>query len=108
MENINEGTDSNASCANMPKRPFSGIAEARITYYSDYVITNGSPPKLVPEHLWKAVMTGGEPSEYARFAQDDLADVEHPVRHDFAGLARVVMDTYQGTRRGLLKLAVNG
>ena len=64
---------------------------------ADYVLANTAPIGLGPQFLGEPVLNDDRPLKHARLEQADLADTDHPVRHDSEKLARTVVDIY---RRG--------
>ena len=63
---------------------------------ADFVVVNDKPKELGPPFLGQPVVNGGRQMEHVSMVGGDLVDSTHPVRHDFAKLAQVVMDVYHG------------
>ncbi|MCH8109980.1 MAG: YvcK family protein [Chloroflexi bacterium] len=61
---------------------------------ADYVVANDNPIELGTRFLGKPVVSDGRPIKHAKLKLDDLTDPNHPVRHDSANLARIIMDVY--------------
>ena len=66
----------------------------------DYAVANDAPRELGRRFLGKPVVNDGRPLHHAKLVQGDLADSDHPVRHDSEKLARIVLDVYQKKGRG--------
>ena len=60
----------------------------------DYVVANGILQEMGPEFLGQPVVDDGRQLQHARLEQADLADLDHPVRHDSTKLAGLIMDMY--------------
>ena len=66
----------------------------------DHVLANTNHRELGDQFMGQPVVQGGGPLKNATLQEADLVDDGHPVRHDAAKLARVVMDVYQKGRKG--------
>ena len=60
----------------------------------DHVVANNHAERLSPQDNVETVLTDGRPIVHARLEEHDLADLEHPFRHDSEKLVRAVMDLY--------------
>ena len=60
----------------------------------DHVVANNHAERLSPQDNVETVLTDGRPIVHARLEEHDLADLEHPVRHDSDRLAHAVMNIY--------------
>jgi len=65
----------------------------------DYVVANDDPQDIGDKFVGEAVVDDGRPIQHAGLELRRVTDSEHPVRHDSAMLARVVMDIYEAGRR---------
>jgi len=74
----------------------------------DYVVANSNPGEPGPRFLGQAVVNDGRPLKHAKLEQAELTDPDHPVRHDPARLAEVIMNIYRRERRhnGFMTLAL--
>ncbi len=64
----------------------------------DYVLANDNLRQLGASFAGEAVVDDGREMRHAQVISDDMVDPDHPVRHDSAKLARVIMDVYHGKR----------
>ena len=58
------------------------------------MIANINPRDLGPEFFGAPVAHDGRMPKRARLHLQDLADADHPVRHDSEKLAQTIMDVY--------------
>ena len=59
-----------------------------------YVVANNNPLELGTRFLGKSVTSDGPTIKHANLILDVLTDPTHPVRHDSANLAQIIMDVY--------------
>ena len=65
---------------------------------ADYVVANNKPVDLLgTRFLGEPVTSDGRSIKHAKLILDDLTDPDHPVRHDSANLARIIMDVYHNS-----------
>ena len=72
----------------------------------DHVLANSNHRELGDRFSGQPVVQGGHPLKDATLQEADLIDDDHPVRHDAAKLALVIMDIYQKGRRGRRPAAI--
>jgi hypothetical protein len=65
----------------------------------NYVIANSNPIEPGPNFFGKPVVYEGQSMGDVNVELADIADPNHPVRHDSKKLAQVIMDVYHRERK---------
>ena len=73
-----------------------------------HVIVNDRIRPLGDRFLGQPVESDGSSLGHVRLHEADLADPDHPVRHDSTKLAKIVMDVYQGRSKVAGRSVVKG
>ena len=75
---------------------------------TESVVYNDGPVQTVSGQPARPVLHDGRSVENVRLLSDNLVDPNHPVRHDSAKLAQLLMDVYHGKRTASVAVGTNG